>query len=62
MPITLNVEFGVNVVIHHPDLVNPYSGSIGDETRTGTLEITQGQNTMLPLYHQLMEEDQRSVK
>ena len=34
---------GVGVVVHHPDLVNMYGCSIGDETRIGTfVEIQKG--------------------
>jgi dTDP-4-amino-4,6-dideoxygalactose transaminase len=48
-------------VIHYPDLVNLYGCSIGDETRIGTSAIAQNQSIMLPLYHQMTEEDQSYV-
>ena len=35
MPIASDVKLGERVVIHHPDLVNLYGCSIGDETRIG---------------------------
>src|SRR5437870_2082342 len=35
MPITANVELGSHVTIHHPDLVNLYGCTIGDDTRIG---------------------------
>lgn len=42
MPI-VNVELGRDVLIFHPDLVNLYGCSIGDETRIGTfVEIQRG--------------------
>jgi dTDP-4-amino-4,6-dideoxygalactose transaminase len=61
MPVTSNVELGEDVVTHHPDLVNFYGCSIGNETRIGTSEIAQDQSIMLPLYQQIMEEDQSYV-
>ena len=36
MPISDNVHLGSNVQIFHPDLVNLYGCSIGDETKIGT--------------------------
>jgi acetyltransferase-like isoleucine patch superfamily enzyme len=43
MPITKDVELGRDVRIFHPDLVNLYGCSIGDETRVGTfVEIQAG--------------------
>jgi len=36
MPIADSVKFGKNVVILHPELVNLYGCSIGDETKIGT--------------------------
>ena len=36
MPIAQSVKLGAGVVIHHPDLVNLYGCSVGDETRIGT--------------------------
>lgn len=43
MPITQNVELGRDVRILHPELVNLYGCSIGDESRIGTfVEIQAG--------------------
>lgn len=43
MPISDDVVLGKNVVIFHPDLVNLYSCSIGDETKIGTfVEVQRG--------------------
>ncbi len=43
MPITKDVQLGRDVRIFHPDLVNLYGCSIGDETRIGTfVEIQVG--------------------
>lgn len=43
MPIKDDVQFGRDVRIFHPDLVNLYGCSIGDETRIGTfVEIQVG--------------------
>lgn len=36
MPIAPDVILGQRVVIHHPELVNLYGCSIGDDTRIGT--------------------------
>ena len=36
MPVAPSVRLGRGVVIHHPDLVNLYGCSIGDETKVGT--------------------------
>ena len=36
MPVASSVKLGAGVVIHHPDLVNLYGCSVGDETRIGT--------------------------
>jgi acetyltransferase-like isoleucine patch superfamily enzyme len=36
MPIAPSVQLGRNVVIHHPDLVNLYGCTVGDDTRIGT--------------------------
>lgn len=42
MPIT-NANIGENVVIFHPDLVNLYGCTIGDDSRVGTfVEIQKG--------------------
>ncbi|HEX5414409.1 MAG TPA: acyltransferase [Chloroflexota bacterium] len=35
MPITSDVKLGSNVTIHHPELVNLYGCTIGDDTRIG---------------------------
>src|SRR5262245_37981141 len=35
MPVTSSVKLGTGVVIHHPDLVNLYGCTIGDDTRIG---------------------------
>ena len=35
MPIAASVKLGDDVVIHHPDLVNLYGCTVGDETRIG---------------------------
>jgi len=35
MPIATSVRLGAGVTIHHPDLVNLYGCSVGDETRIG---------------------------
>ena len=43
MPISKDVKLGQDVRIFHPDLVNLYGCSIGDETRLGTfVEIQAG--------------------
>lgn len=43
MPIGKNVKLGKNVTIFHPDLVNLYGCSVGDESRIGTfVEIQVG--------------------
>jgi acetyltransferase-like isoleucine patch superfamily enzyme len=45
MPIAKDVRLGRNVRIFHPDLVNLYGCSVGDETRLGTfVEIQAGAN------------------
>lgn len=36
MPVSSNVYLGKNVMIYHPDLVNLYGCTIGDETKIGT--------------------------
>ncbi|MBI5080599.1 MAG: N-acetyltransferase, partial [Chloroflexi bacterium] len=36
MPISNNVRLGKDVKIFHPDLVNLYGCTIGDETKIGT--------------------------
>ena len=35
MPIDTSVRLGVGVTIHHPDLVNLYGCTVGDETKIG---------------------------
>jgi UDP-2-acetamido-3-amino-2,3-dideoxy-glucuronate N-acetyltransferase len=35
MPIASNVTLGTNVSIHHPELVNLYGCSVGDDTKIG---------------------------
>src|SRR5437879_5196317 len=43
MPIAPDVTLGKGVVIHHPELVNLYGCSVGDETRIGAfVEIQKG--------------------
>jgi UDP-2-acetamido-3-amino-2,3-dideoxy-glucuronate N-acetyltransferase len=43
MPISKDVLLGKDVQIHHPDLVNLYGCSVGDETKIGTfVEIQAG--------------------
>jgi acetyltransferase-like isoleucine patch superfamily enzyme len=43
MPIAKDVQFGRDVRIFHPDLVNLYGCSIGDETKLGTfVEVQAG--------------------
>jgi UDP-2-acetamido-3-amino-2,3-dideoxy-glucuronate N-acetyltransferase len=43
MPIAPSVKLGSNVVIHHPDLVNLYGCTIGDDTKIGAfVEIQKG--------------------
>lgn len=43
MPISNDVNLGKNVQIFHPDLVNLYGCSIGDESRIGTfVEVQKG--------------------
>lgn len=43
MPISKNVKLGKDVTIFHPDLVNLYGCSVGDESRIGTfVEIQVG--------------------
>jgi acetyltransferase-like isoleucine patch superfamily enzyme len=41
MPITRDVKLGRDVRIFHPDLVNLYGCSVGDETRIGTFVEVQ---------------------
>lgn len=43
MPITKDVELGRNVRIFHPDLVNLYGCTVGDDSRIGTfVEVQAG--------------------
>lgn len=43
MPIASTVSLGEGVLIHHPDLVNLYGCTIGDETKIGAfVEIQKG--------------------
>lgn len=43
MPISDDTVLGVNVRIHHPDLVNLYGCTIGDDTKIGAfVEIQRG--------------------
>ena len=35
MPVASSVKLGAGVVIHHPDLVNLYGCTVGDDTRIG---------------------------
>jgi UDP-2-acetamido-3-amino-2,3-dideoxy-glucuronate N-acetyltransferase len=43
MPVGTSVRLGNDVKIHHPDLVNLYGCTVGDETRIGTfVEIQSG--------------------
>jgi len=42
MPIAKDVKFGRDVRIFHPDLVNLYGCSVGDETKLGTFVEIQG--------------------
>ena len=43
MPISSDVVMGKSVVIHHPDLVNLYGCTIGDDTRIGAFVEIQKQ-------------------
>lgn len=43
VPISDDVKLGHNVTIHHPDLVNLYGCSVGDDTKIGSfVEIQRG--------------------
>lgn len=42
MPIAKDVQLGRDVTIFHPDLVNLYGCSVGDETKLGTFVEIQG--------------------
>src|SRR5687767_12566020 len=41
MPVSTTVQLGRDVVIHHPDLVNLYGCTIGDETKVGAFVEVQ---------------------
>ncbi len=43
MPVAASVKLGQNVAIFHPDLVNLYGCTVGDDTKIGTfVEIQKG--------------------
>ena len=46
MPIAADVKLGERVRIHHPDLVNLYGCSVGDDTRIGTFVEIQKNATV----------------
>ena len=46
MPITPTVRLGRNVMIHHPDLVNLYGCTVGDDTRIGAFVEIQKNSTI----------------
>jgi len=46
MPITSTVRLGRNVAIHHPDLVNLYGCTVGDDTRIGAFVEIQKNSTI----------------
>jgi UDP-2-acetamido-3-amino-2,3-dideoxy-glucuronate N-acetyltransferase len=46
MPITSTVRLGRNVMIHHPDLVNLYGCTVGDDTRIGAFVEIQKNSTI----------------
>ena len=46
MPITPSVRLGKNVMIHHPDLVNLYGCTVGDDTRIGAFVEIQKNSTI----------------
>jgi acetyltransferase-like isoleucine patch superfamily enzyme len=46
MPIAADVKLGERVRIHHPDLVNLYGCSVGDDTRIGTFVEIQKNATI----------------
>ena len=41
MPIASSVKLGSNVIIHHPDLVNLYGCTVGDDSRVGAFVEVQ---------------------
>src|ERR1041385_2672244 len=46
MPIAPSVRLGRNVVIHHPELVNLYGCTVGDDTRIGVFVEIQKNATV----------------
>ncbi len=46
MPIAADVKLGDRVTIHHPNLVNLYGCSVGDETKIGTFVEIQKNATV----------------
>src|SRR5687768_726398 len=46
MPVAATVTLGAGVVIHHPDLVNMYGCTVGDETRIGAFVEIQKNATV----------------
>jgi acetyltransferase-like isoleucine patch superfamily enzyme len=46
MPVAASVRLGAGVVIHHPDLVNLYGCTVGDDTRIGTFVEIQKNATV----------------
>src|SRR5215471_12880962 len=46
MPIAQDVKLGKNVQIHHPNLVNLYGCSIGDDSKIGTFVEIQKNATI----------------
>ena len=49
MPVSTTVQLGRDVVIHHPDLVNLYGCTIGDETKVGAfVEVQKNAHTAKP--------------
>ena len=50
MPIKNDVQFGRDVQIYHPDLVNLYGCIVGDETRIGTFVEIQADASIGPHY------------
>ena len=46
MPVASSVRLGTGVVIHHPDLVNLYGCTVGDDTKIGTFVEIQKNATV----------------
>ena len=46
MPVAASVRLGTGVVIHHPDLVNLYGCTVGDDTKIGTFVEIQKNATV----------------